>query len=135
MQWLAKLVGLVMPGVGNAVDSVITDISQRAQLKAALQQALLAADVSELADQAGIIKAEAQSESWLTRSWRPMIMLMFGFIVAFNYIIEPVLVMFHVPATALPMPQDLWDLLKLGIGGYVVGRSVEKAAANWQGAN
>jgi len=31
------------------------------------------------------------------------------------------------------IPPDMWDLLKLGIGGYVVGRSVEKGVKVWKG--
>ena len=27
----------------------------------------------------------------------------------------------------------LWDLLEIGIGGYVVGRSLEKMTAFWKG--
>jgi len=30
------------------------------------------------------------------------------------------------------MMNNLFDLLKIGIGGYVVGRSVEKAAENYK---
>ena len=54
-------------------------------------------------------------------------MCLFGLIVANNYIVFPYLQNFlpdH--AVLLPIPQDLWQLLKLGIGGYVVGRSGEK---------
>lgn len=36
--------------------------------------------------------------------------------------------MFHVGLT-LTIPPDMWDLLKLAIGGYVAGRSVEKAVS------
>jgi hypothetical protein len=35
--------------------------------------------------------------------------------------------MFHV-GLALAIPPDMWDLLKLGVGGYVMGRSAEKVA-------
>ena len=30
------------------------------------------------------------------------------------------------------IPPDMWDLLKLGVGGYVVGRSVEKGVKVWK---
>ena len=36
--------------------------------------------------------------------------------------------MLHVGLT-LTIPPDMWDLLKLGIRGYVAGRSVEKAVS------
>jgi len=54
-------------------------------------------------------------------------MCLFGLIVANNYILFPYFNMFMPEkAVLLPVPVHLWDLLKLGIGGYVVGRSGEK---------
>jgi hypothetical protein len=78
--------------------------------------------------QADIIKAEAQGASWLQRNWRPMLMCMFGFIIANNYILVPYFQAIFGWSVPLDVPQDLWDLLKIGIGGYVVGRSAEKIA-------
>ena len=37
---------------------------------------------------------------------------------------------FNVPAADIP--PDMWDLLKLGVGGYVVGRSAEKGIKAWK---
>jgi hypothetical protein len=33
---------------------------------------------------------------------------------------------------SLPTPPDLWALIKLGLGGYVVGRSAEKCVTAWK---
>ena len=33
---------------------------------------------------------------------------------------------------AADIPPDMWDLLKLGVGGYVLGRSVEKGVKVWK---
>jgi len=82
---------------------------------------------NELSKQAEIVKAEAQSESWLTRNWRPITMLTFVVIIANNYILYPYLKLFFSQAPLLQIPPDMWGLLKIGLGGYVVGRSVEKA--------
>lgn len=71
--------------------------------------------------QTQVITAEAQGESPLQRNWRPLLMLTFtGLVVArwFGYAAE--------------IPQEieleLWAIIKIGIGGYVGGRSVEKIA-------
>jgi len=56
-------------------------------------------------------------------------MLVFVAIIANNYIVAPYLqAMFHVGLT-LTIPPEMWDLLKLGSGGYVAGRSMEKAVS------
>jgi hypothetical protein len=130
---LTKIWGMLGGGVEDVLNKEITDKNLVARLKAGLQLAVLSADTSALGDQASIIEAEAKSESWLTCNWRPLTMMVFVSIIAFNFIIGPVLRMFHVPVGDLPTPPDLWDLLKLGIGGYVAGRSIEKAAAAWKG--
>jgi formate/nitrite transporter FocA (FNT family) len=52
-----------------------------------------------------------------------MVMLQFAFIIGYNHIIAP---MFSAPS--LPIVPDMWELLKLGLGGYVIGRSAEKIA-------
>ena len=55
-----------------------------------------------------------------------MTMLMFASIIGFNYLVVPIAGMFSKNIVVLTLPPDLWDLLKIGIGGYVAGRSAEK---------
>jgi hypothetical protein len=76
--------------------------------------------------QAGTIQAEARSDSWLAANWRPILMLTFTFIVAMNYAILPIAGWFGAVVTPLALPPDMWALLKIGVGGYIVGRSGEK---------
>jgi hypothetical protein len=77
---------------------------------------------------AKVIMAEAQSDSWLASNWRPLIMVMFGFIVLNNHVLSTY---FGLPK--LDVPPDLWTLMKIGLGGYVVGRSFEKVVKNRNG--
>jgi len=80
--------------------------------------------------QSSVIIAETQSESWLAGNWRPLLMTMFGVIIANNYIIFPYVELFFGAdyAVAIEIPPNMWELLKLGVSGYVVGRSLEKIA-------
>lgn len=71
------------------------------------------------------IVAEAQSESWLTRMWRPMAMIVIAGMIGFW--------MFgHVPpnitGTMPPVLDRLFDILTYGICGYIPGRTLEKIA-------
>jgi len=63
------------------------------------------------------------SGNWLQRSWRPILMLSFGSIVIYQYFI-----VYLIPGLDPIefMPDRFWNLLELGIGGYVAGRSLEK---------
>ena len=82
---------------------------------------------NEIEQKASIIRAEAQGDSWVQKSWRPITMLVFVFIIANNYILFPYISLFGGKATTLAIPPDMWSLLKIGLSGYVVGRSVEKS--------
>ncbi len=49
-------------------------------------------------------------------------MLTFTYVVAHNYIIAPLFSL-----TPPRSPPDMWELLKLGVGGYITGARVEKS--------
>ena len=72
--------------------------------------------------QASVLKAEAISSSWVTRSWRPITALVFVYIIFNNYILGPY---FGIPTT--PIPEKMWVLLQIMIGGYVASRGIEKS--------
>lgn len=63
-----------------------------------------------------IIMAEAQGQSWLQRSWRPITMLVFLALVVCD----------SFGLLAFRLADEAWTLLQIGLGGYVVGRSAEK---------
>ncbi|MCR4377572.1 MAG: holin family protein [Rhodospirillales bacterium] len=121
------LIGPLLSGLLSVVDKAVEDKDQAALIKARLHEQVLNGSMQELAAAAKIIVAEAQGESWLQRNWRPLLMVMFGVIIANNYLIVP---LFNTPSALIP--PDMWDLLKLGVGGYVVGRTVEKGLKTWK---
>ena len=92
-------------------------------------------ELTKLQTSAGIVTAEASSDHWLAANWRPITMLTFVFIIANNYILYPYLALFFDEAPKLEIPPDMWSLLKIGLGGYVVGRSVEKAVTGLKKPN
>ncbi len=80
-----------------------------------------------------VIQAEAKSDSWMASNWRPVLMLTFTAIVAVNWLILPVVSWFGPHLVPLVLPPDMWDLLKIGVGGYIVGRSGEKITKSLKG--
>jgi hypothetical protein len=72
------------------------------------------------AGQAEIVKAEAQSDHWLAACWRPILMLTFGGLIVARWL------GFSAPNITEAEVLKLWDIVQLGLGGYVIGRSVEK---------
>ena len=82
--------------------------------------------------QTAVIVAEAKSQSFIAQNWRPMIMLIFGAIILNNYILFPYIQLFGGTAIKLDLPPAMWELLKIGIGGYIVGRTGEKMVESYK---
>ena len=95
------------------------------QMKA--QSQLLEYEGKRLAEQAKIIRAETESGSWLAANWRPITMLTLVACVVLHWL--------GLTPDSLPDAQveDLMDVVKIGIGGYVVGRSAEKVTKTLKG--
>ena len=122
--------------VGKVVDSIldkfVADKSERDKLKAEINQALIEAEQKTIQKASENVKAEIQGESWLQRNWRPLLMVVIITIIANNFVLVPYLSLFTSKAVVLELPNELFKLMEIGVGGYVVGRSVEKGIRNWK---
>lgn len=123
------MIGSLILGIIDKVADGFFKTKEEAQkFKNAMASHILENEAEMIKAQKSIIVAEATGHSWLQRNWRPMIMVMFGFIIFNNFILYPYASLFTEKAVLLDTPKDLWDLIKIGLGGYVVGRSGEKIA-------
>lgn len=117
----------LIPVLGKVIDNLLPDPKAAGEAKIKMMEmtqtgelAHLDADVKLALASAGVIQTEAASSHWLAANWRPLTMLTFcGLIVArwFGWAAPNL-----DPAEYL----KLWDIVQLGLGGYVIGRSVEK---------
>jgi len=121
-------------GIGEKIiDKIWPDPEKAAAAKVQLMQMAAKGELDDMKVHMQAIVAEAKSEHTITATWRPITMLTFVFIIANNYILAPYINLFaHVDVT-LALPPQMWDLLKIGLGGYVVGRSVEKTVEVFKG--
>ena len=110
----------VTNAIGGVVDKFVTNDEERLQAKKELTEVVTKFTTDITAAQADVLKVEL-SGNWMQRSWRPVLMLAFGFIILYQYFISQV---FDLPLVDLP--ERFFDLLEIGLGGYVIGRSVEK---------
>ena len=114
----------VIGEIGKIIDNLFTSDEERTDAKNKIIQVLREKELELQKMQTDIIIAEAKG-NWLQRSWRPILMLSFGFIVIYTKFISQL-----APQLITPILEpEFWSLLKLGIGGYVIGRSGEKIAA------
>ena len=101
---------------GKLIDGITTSDQEKLNAKAELSKIVLTSLNSLQNAQRDVILAESRG-NWLQRSWRPLVMLLFASIVVIGAF------------TTIPYLTDnspFWGLLKLGLGGYIIGRSTEK---------
>lgn len=115
--------GLVKDLLGG-LDKLFTSKEEKIKAENVIKQILIEKQLELQKMQTEIIVTEAKG-NWLQRSWRPILMLAFGFIVIYVKFIAP---LFNLTTPELEI--EFWELLKIGIGGYVIGRSAEKISKN-----
>ena len=124
---IGRILEVITGPVADLISEFVEDPDERARLQARFQLALLQHESTLVSAARDVVVAEAQSESWIARNWRPITALTFTAILANNYILVPYLRAFGIEeAVVLDMPPELFTLLTVMIGGYVVSRGMEK---------
>ena len=113
----------IVSAVGELVDRLTLPARGKKQLETDLLRVFMEWEQRVMEARSAVLVEEARG-TWLQRSWRPMVMLTFAVIVLVGTFVS------------LPILDDtsrFWDLLEIGLGGYVVGRSGEKIVQAFTG--
>ena len=117
------LIGQIFKPAMDMIDNVHTSTEEKLEQKAKLldlqvgfMEQGLQYELAQLEARAAIITAEAKSDHFLVSAWRPITMLTFLALVVCD----------QFGLLTFRLAEDAWTLLQLGLGGYIVGRSVEK---------
>jgi hypothetical protein len=105
---------------GKLIDRLWPSETDKAAARLELLKLAQSGELTVLTSQANIIQTEAASSHWLASNWRPLTMLTFVVLIVARW--------FGWAAPDLS-PEEyikLWDIVQLGLGGYVIGRSAEK---------
>jgi uncharacterized membrane protein len=119
---MLNVLGAVAPMVKtlfNTIDKTIDNKADAEKMKQDIQQKLLSGQLKELEAQASIITAEAKG-GWLQRNWRPILMLVFAGLVVAHWF------GFTAPNIPESVQNSLLNIVLIGVGGYIAGRSGEK---------
>jgi len=115
-------------GVSNTPDAVAAAIKADPQAAIKIRQIEAQLEQTRLEVRGQAIQAEATGDSWLQRNWRPLTMIWFSILLGgywFGYTPE------NLSEEAI---LSLFGLIKLGLGGYVLGRSAEKITKELSGS-
>jgi hypothetical protein len=122
---MIQLITALLPSLSRVIEKAIPDKDLAKKIEADVQKELITNSHNEFNSAAKIVLAEAQG-SWIKGNWRPLTMLTFvGLIVAHWLGFTPENL---TEAEVL----ELMQLVQIGLGGYIVGRSVEKTAEVWK---
>ncbi len=112
--------------VSGTVGKFIEDKDKAKELETALTAQLTTSVVElmgrELDAQKSVIVAEAQGESWLQRNWRPIIMMALSTMVCIYWM------GWTHQELDQPVILKILDIVQVGLGGYIGGRTAEKLA-------
>ena len=129
---IGQIVSDALGPVTGLVDDLFTSEQEKKKAERLMQEVrqrmqgkLLEVKQGLIEQRGRVVVAEAKGESWLQRSWRPITMLVFVALIVLHWL--------GVAGTQLPpgVQQSVYDLIKLGLTGYVVGRSAEKVTDRW----
>ena len=116
---LAKLVGQA----SNIIDEVVTSKEEKLQLKNQLKKVILDHEIEAQKNITERWKADANSDSWLSKNVRPMVLIFLVVSTVLMIFIEAGVIAFEVKASWI----DLLQLVLITvIGAYFGGRSLEK---------
>lgn len=111
-----KTIANLTDDLGKIIETLSVSAKEKKEIRSSVVETLYRYAESLEKEQASVLRAEAQG-NWLQRSWRPLVMLTFTFIVLLGA---------FVPIPLLENTSEFWNLLEVGLGGYVIGRSLEK---------
>lgn len=120
---LASIVAGAVSGILSPVRDVIDELHVSDEERGALLAAVQESESRVLQARTQVLTSVNLRGNWLQRSWRPITMLTFlALVVGDSFGI-----------LSSPLAPEAWNLLKIGLGGYVAGRSLEKVTSALKG--
>jgi len=124
---ITQLISGIFKPAAELIDSLHTSEEERLDAKgrllsvqAAVMDSALDYESKALEAKAQIVNSEANSEHWVTATWRPIVMLIFTGLVVARFL------GFQAEGMSQTEYDQLWMLIQIGIGGYIGTRSIEK---------
>lgn len=120
---ILSFLGSIFKPVVDLIDDLHTSDEEKMQVKKEMARIenefasrVLEYESKLMDSRATIVGKEISGHSWMQRNWRPITMLTFLVLVVLN----------SFGVLAVDLADEFWALLKIGLGGYVIGRSAEK---------
>lgn len=129
------IIGGIITAVGGMFKGLFNWKGEQAKTVQSALQVLsdsMSSDSQRAQAVAHVIASESMSDSWLTRMWRPFFMVVcMALVLAYWFGYHPE----NLKGANPPIVQELFDLLKIGVMGYIPSRTLEKIVDKFQIGN
>ena len=118
---IGKWIGETVGGIGKTIDALSTSDAEKLSLKNELKRLENELEIKLAETHSKDLIADATGETWIQKTWRPLIMLTFTVLVvlnAFGFVTD--------------YSARMWDVIEYGICGTIGARSVEKGLKIWR---
>lgn len=120
---------ILLPGLISVLGRFIPDADARAKAQEEITRQILANEATIIASARDVVTAEIGSGNALASSWRPVLMYLLMFLLLGFFVGGAFGFADRLGAGMRAIPESLFTLLQIGLGGYIVGRSGEKIAS------
>lgn len=114
----------IIAAISGVLEKIIPDPDKRIEAETQIQKALMESQAAIYDAMKSVMVADAASEGWMTRNARPIVVFWCLGMITW-VVISP---MFGLQTSTInaikAVPSDLWNLVMVGIGGYILAKSV-----------
>ena len=123
---MGSLIGLLIGPITDILKRVIPDADARAAAQEEITKTIIDNEAAFMNAARDVIVAEAGG-NWFVSAWRPTLMYLLMVLIVWLVVFCP---MFGLTDATLKsvqgIPAQFWNLLIIGMGGYIAARSGEK---------
>lgn len=114
----------IIAAISGVLTKIIPDPDKRLEAQTQIQEALLASQSAIYDAMKTVMAADAASEGWATRNARPIVVFWCLGMITW-IVISPMFGLQSATISAIKaVPSDLWNLVSIGIGGYILGKTI-----------
>lgn len=106
--------------IGDIVNRLSVSLKEKQKIQEEIQSLMYRYKGELVREQSAAVGEEIRG-NWLQKSWRPIVMLLLTLVILCGV---------FTGSSVLADTSRFWDLLEIGIGGYVIGRSGETLTAS-----
>jgi len=123
---ILPLLSLIAPLIGSVIDKAIPDTNAAEKAKNEITASLVQNSAEIEKSAAAVVLAEAKSDNFLVSSWRPITALIFVALIVARWL------GWTAPGMTEAEYLEVYGIIKIMIGGYVISRGAEKGVKVWK---